>query len=292
MINRNSIAAASAGLVMAGSLIYLAHRQVSDNRLRYGATTSVDTVVEAIELFKDEGFDLETPLKAGRSYIPPVFLASLPDDLSSKPETYRRKAVFVAVVLAHVLWANEQVRMERSRIERIQRANLAKRSLRTRDRKWLSQVAKKYRTKPMAFDELLRRVDVVPPRLAVAQAAQESGWGTSRFARAGNALFGQHASVGAGAITAKGDTAVGMKAFPTIQQSVLGYMQNLNSHTAYREFWDMRAEMRQTGRPMDAIALAGFLGRYSEEGAIYVDRLRRVMRVPEVAAALGARLVE
>jgi Bax protein len=220
-----------------------------------------------------------------------VFLASLPDDLISIPDTDQRKAVFVTVVLAHVLWANERLRADRARIKRLQRANLAEKPMRTRDRKWLSRMAKTYRTKPMAFDEMLRRVDVVPPRLAVAQAAQESGWGTSRFARAGNALFGQHAPVGEGAITAKGDAAVGMKAFKTIQRSVLGYMQNLNSHRAYSGFWDMRAEMRSTGRPMDSLALAGSLGRYSEEGALYVDRLRTIMRMPEVAAARGARLV-
>jgi Bax protein len=191
-----------------------------------------------------------------------------------------------------VLWANDRIREDRARIERLQRAHLAEKNMRSRDRRWLARMTQKYRTGPMAFEELLHRVDVVPPRLAVAQAAQESGWGTSRFAHAGNALFGQHAPVGDGAIQAKGDPDVGMKAFQTLHRSVLGYMQNLNSHRAYRQFREMRAEMRASGRPMDALALAGSLGRYSEEGALYVDRLRTIMRMPEVAAARGARLAE
>lgn len=290
-MDRNSIALIFAAAAIATGPVVLALNLLPDGRHGRMATTRADTVAEAIDLFKDEGFNPEVALKAGGPKIPPVFLASLPDDLISIPDSGQRKAVFVTVVLAHVLWANERLRTDRGRIERLQQVNLAEKTMRTRDRKWLLRMAKKYRTKPMAFDELLRRVDVVPPRLAVAQAAQESGWGTSRFARAGNALFGQHAPVGKGAITAKGDAAVGMKAFETIQRSVLGYMQNLNSHRAYSGFWDMRAEMRRNGRPMDALALAGSLGRYSEEGALYVDRLRTIIRMPEVAAARGARLV-
>lgn len=291
-MNRNSIFVAVAGLGMAVALIILAQNQASDSRSGTGGTTSADTVAEAIDLFKDEGFNPEVALKAGGKAIPPVFLASLPDDLRAVQDTGQRKAVFVTVVLAHVLWANDRLREDRARIERLRKANGAERNLRARDRKWLARMAKKYRTKPMAFDELLRRVDVVPPRLAVAQAAQESGWGTSRFARTGNALFGQHAPVGEGAMTAKGDAGVGLKAFETIQRSVLGYMQNLNRHRAYGQFRKMRATMRRDGRPMDALALAGSLGAYSEEGTLYVDRLRTIMRMPEVAAARGAKLAE
>lgn len=289
-MDRNSIALIICGVVIAVAPVALALKLLPDGRYGKVATVNASTVAKAIDLFKDEGFNPEVALKSGGKAIPPVFLASLPRDLKSIPDSDQRKAVFVTVVLAHILWANDQLREDRARIERLRKANLAEKAMRTRDRKWLARMAKIYRTKPLAFEELLRRVDVVPPRLAVAQAAQESGWGTSRFARIGNALFGQHAPVGAGAITAKGDAQVGLKAFKTIQRSVLGYMQNLNSHRAYEQFRRMRAEMRRNGQPMNAIALAGSLGRYSEEGALYVDRLRTIMRMPEVAAARGAKL--
>jgi Bax protein len=83
-----------------------------------------------------------------------------------------------------------------------------------------------------------------------------------------------------------------MKAFDTIHRSVLDYMRNLNSHNAYREFREARARMRRAGGPMDGMILAESLGRYSEEGVLYVARLKSVMRLPEVAVARGARLAE
>lgn len=292
MMNRNSIALIIAGIAIIGLPVLLAHSLVSDSKSRGWPTTSADTVVDAIDAFKDEGFDPEAVLVSGKAKIPQVFLAALPDDLKSVQNTDRRKALFVSIVLPHVLRANDRLREDRARLQRLQRADNAERTFGKRDRRWMARMAKVYRTKPMAFDALLQRVDVVPPRLAIAQAVQESGWGTSRFARVGNALFGQHAPVGEGAITAKGDSTVGMKAFDTIQRSVLGYMQNLNSHPAYGQFRRMRAQMRQSDRPMDAMALAGSLGRYSEEGPLYIERLRTVIQMPEVAGARGAKLAE
>lgn len=291
-MNRKSAALLVAGAAVVGLPVLLAHSLVSDSKSRGWATTSADTVREAIDAFKDEGFDPEAALVSGNAKIPQVFLAELPGDLRNVKSTDRRKALFVSIVLPHVLRANERLREDRARLLRLQRADRAERTFGKRDRKWMARMAKAYRTKPMAFDELLRRVDVVPPRLAIAQAVQESGWGTSRFARVGNALFGQHAPVGDGAITARGDSNVGMKSFDTIQRSVLGYMQNLNRHRAYGEFRNMRAQIRRAGRPMDAMALAGSLGRYSEEGALYVDRLRTVIQMTEVAGARGAKLAE
>lgn len=292
MMSRNDIVLAVAGVAVAGMMILLADRLVSESKSRGWPTSSADTVREAIDAFKEEGFDPEAALKEGSMRIPKIFLAALPGDLGSVRNVDRRKAVFVAIVLPHVLRANDRLRQDRARLERLRRADRAEKTLRSRDRKWLAHMAKVYRTKPMAFEELLRRVDVVPPRLAIAQAVQESGWGASRFARAGNALFGQHAPVGAGTIRARGDSAVAMKAFDTIHRSVLDYMRNLNSHRAYREFRNTRAKMRRAGGPMDAMILADSLGRYSEEGALYVARLKNVMQLPEVAAARGARLAE
>ena len=292
MMNRNSIVFAIGGCVAAAALVMLANVQVSGSRARNADTSNAATVAETIDLFKDEGFNPELSLKGAAPRIPTVFLATLPDGLESMRDVDRRKAVFVTVVLAHVLWANDRIREDRARLERLQRAHLAEKKMRSRDRRWLARMTKKYRTEPLAFEALLHRVDVVPPRLAVAQAALESGWGTSRFAQAGNALFGQHAPAGGNVMRAKEAPDVALKAFDTIHRSVLGYMQNLNSHRAYRQFRAMRAKMRASGRPIDALALAGSLSRYSEEGALYVDRLRTIMRMPEVAAARGARLAE
>ncbi len=284
-MNRSSFALIVCGAAIVTAPIVLALHLLPSGRSGNIATTASNTVVEAINLFKEEGFNPEVDLKAGELKIPRVFLASLPGDLRSIPSTGQRKVVFVTIVLAHVLWVNDQLREHRARILRLRKASLSGKVLRHRDRRWLERIAGKYHAKSMAFEDLLRRVDIVPPRLAVAQAVQESGWGTSRFARTGNALFGQHAPVGAGAITAKGNARIGLKAFDTIQRSVLGYMQNLNSHRAYGQFRRTRAKMRHDGKPINAMVLAGSLVRYSEEGELYVDRLRKIMLMPEVAAA-------
>ena len=119
--------------------------------------------------------------------------------------------------------------------------------------------------------ELLGRVDIVLPRLAIAQSVQETGWGTSRFAQAGNALFGQHAPLGAGAIQASGNANVALKSFDTLQDSVRDYMRNLNRNRAYRGFRAARAGMRSSQRPLDEIELVGTLALYSEEGGVYAD---------------------
>ena len=291
-MHRSSFALIICGAAIVAATIMLALHLLPDGRSGKMATKAANTVVEAINLFKDEGFNPEVDLKVGELKIPRVFLASLPGDLHSVPNIGQRKVVFVTVVLAHVLWVNDQLREHRARILRLRKANLSGKVLRHRDRRWLERIAGESRTKPMAFGDLLRRVDIVPPRLAVAQAVQESGWGTSRFARTGNALFGQHAPVGAGAITARGDARVGLKAFDTIQRSVLGYMQNLNSHPAYGQFRTIREKMRRDEKPINAMVLAGSLARYSEEGRLYVDRLRKIMLMPEVAATRNMALAK
>lgn len=267
--------------------VWLAVMLLPERGLRLD-NSSAGTVAETIELFKESGFDPQTDFGSADPELPPVFLTELPEDLKAVPDPDTRKAVFVSIVLPHVLYANERIRADRRRLQRLHRNIAEKRPLRSRDRKWLEEIARTYRTAPMNTKELLLRIDIVPPRLAVAQAVQESGWGTSRFAQAGNALFGQHAPVGEGAIKASRSDNVALKAFDTLQASVRDYMRNLNRHRAYRGFRAARAGMRASGRPLDAVELAGTLGSYSEEGRLYVKRLRGVMNLPEVRAAKGA----
>ena len=254
-------------------------------RIKY---TSVVTVAETIDLFKEMGFDPQKDISGNDPELPPVFITDLPKDLKAVPDPDIRKAVFISIVLPHVLFANEQIRADRRRLQRLHRSIAKERTLRSSDRRWLEQMAKNYRTRRMDTEELLRRVDIVPPRLAVAQAVQETGWGTSRFAQAGNALFGQHAPLGSGSIQASGNANIALKSFDTLQDSVRDYMRNLNRNRAYRGFRAARASMRASQRPLDEMELVGALTRYSEEGGVYVERLRTVMDIPEVRAVKNA----
>ncbi|MEX2454481.1 MAG: glucosaminidase domain-containing protein [Rhodospirillaceae bacterium] len=286
---RNSLwglaAAAAVALPVA-----LALQLVPDGPLRGGRMVTVASVADAVDLFRRRGFDPQAVHGAGDIGIPPVFLAALPGDLGAGGDLDRRKAVFVSLVLPHVLHANDRIRADRERLEALRKAMQAGSDISRRDGRWLAAMAARHGTGADDFDELLRRVDIVAPKLAVAQAVQESGWGTSRFAHQGNALFGQHAPVGEDAIVAAGAPGVALKAFDSLHDSVVGYMHNLNTHRAYRDFRAARERMR-AGGALDAFALAETLSGYSEEGRLYVQRLRAIMAQPEISVARSARLV-
>ena len=129
-------------------------------------------------------------------------------------------------------------------------------------------------------NELLTRVDIVPTSLALAQAAEESGWGTSRFAAEGNAVYGQW-TWGEKAIVPEKQRKemgnYGIASFETLQESVCAYMINLNTHNAYADLRIKRASMRKKGEKITGYELAGQLTKYSERGEEYVTGLRSLM---------------
>jgi Bax protein len=178
-----------------------------------------------------------------------------------------RKRRFIKLLLPLLQNANQQILKERRLIlwlaERI--ADGGEPSL--AQRAWLAAMAERYGASPGDFDELLRRVDVVPPSLALGQAALESGWGVSRGAQAGDALFGEMARNGRQ-----------LRRFHSPAHSVQAYLANLNTHPAYGEFRRERAAARQAGRPLDSLILAVGLRRYSTLGQDYVRHVRAMIR--------------
>lgn len=154
-------------------------------------------------------------------------------------------------------------------------------------RSWLERLAARYETQPDRLDLLLRRVDTVPVSLAMAQAAIESGWGTSRFALHGNAIFGQWTTAeGKGLVPSareEGKTHK-VRSFNRLSDSVSAYLLNLNTHPAYAEFREMRQEARRRGETPDGQMLAGGLEAYSEKGGEYVELLRNMIRVNRLGA--------
>lgn len=137
-----------------------------------------------------------------------------------------------------------------------------------------------------AWRDLLSRVDIVPPSLALAQAANESAWGTSRFARLGNNYFGQWCfEKGCGLVPNSRDSGKTHEVadFDSPQQSVERYMQNLNRHNAYQPLRQVRSTLRANGQPVTGYALAAGLSKYSERGQAYIEELRAMMRHNELA---------
>jgi Bax protein len=210
--------------------------------------------------------------------IPRIFIQTLPSDLDGIADVERRKQLFLQAVLPQILRLNEAIRADRALLIVIGQTPSNRRS--TADAAWFGALARQYRANPTDHKSLLARVDVVPPSLAIAQGAIESGWGTSRFAIAGNALFGQRTfDPNRAGIRPKDveDANFKVRRFESLMGSIWGYMITLNTHPAHAGFRQLRAQMRQQGDAIDSIALAGTLTQYSEEGERYVNLVQNVI---------------
>lgn len=242
--------------------------------------------------FQRLGYDYESLLD-GRTDVPRIFLATVPGDLGKVREIKERKTLFLQSVLPLVLQANEDILADRKRIWSLRAQARMGERLDAIDRLWLAMMAERYRVERDDLDSLLLRVDAIPPSLALAQAAAESGWGTSRFVREGNALFGQWTTAkGRGLTPLKRDAGLThkIKVFDSLLQSVEAYVLNLNTHRAYKGLRKARAAMRTQGAALDGHALAGELIRYSERGLDYVVTLRSIIEANNLKRLDGTRL--
>jgi len=227
------------------------------------------------------GFDLEAVSK-GYISVPRLLVSSLPPDLDRLDAMDARKTLFLRLMLPAVLSVNEQIGADRQRLLKIKGDLVAGVQMSADDVQWVLGLADSYDQPDADVDALLRKVDVVPPSLALAQAIEESGWGTSRIARLQNALFGQFGE------EASGDW--DYKSFGSLYEAVESYMRNLNTHRAYREFRQARAKMRSQQGEIDGWELAHTLHRYSERGDDYVRGLHSIMRDNNLEAFDFARL--
>jgi uncharacterized FlgJ-related protein len=183
-------------------------------------------------------------------------------------------------VLPAVLHVNEEVRADRAVVEQARRLIARGEEPDAEARGALERIAEDYGVDADDTDRLLDRVDVVPVSLALAQAAIESGWGTSRFAQHGNALFGQRSYGSAAGLKPAGvvEADFRVRSFSSPANSVATYLRSLNTHPAYETFRQKRADMRRRGATLDAHKLAATLTRYSERGAAYVADVRTLMQ--------------
>ena len=254
---------------------------------------SLRKVQDLAQGFKEIGYNLDGV--RDDALVPRVFLAELPHDLNETAEVSLKKTVFFKMMLPLVLNENERILADQNRLHQIKTSMALGAKIEARDRLWLAVLAERYKLKDENIGVLLRRVDIVPPSLAMAQAAEESGWGTSRFARTANALYGQWTtSDGQGIIPE--DRPEGMdhkvRAFDNLAQSVSAYMRNLNTHRAYREFRKHRKSIRGKGQALNGSVLAANLTRYSERGEKYVDSVRAIINVNQLLGLDDAQLVK
>lgn len=232
-------------------------------------------------------------VREGLIDVPRILLHRMPDDLATIESAADRKALFFRTLLPLMLDANEAVLRDRARLIALEQRLAAGETISPREQAWLERLAQSYEVDGVNFQQLLRRVDAVPPSLAMAQAAIESGWGTSRFAREGQALFGQkvfNPDAGMTPASLDDDDDFQIHAFNGLAEGVRAYVHNLNTHNAYREFRDRRAGLRLQNRPLDGYELAGLIGKYSERGPDYIRDVRAMIQSNQLRAFDGARL--
>lgn len=221
---------------------------------------------------------------------PLVLVASLPPGLGELNDVERRKRAFVGIVLPLAHETNQAIMAERRFVEAVATCRQADTPLAPQDETRLETLSTTYKAEG-DLDTLRRRLDVVPTSLLLAQAAIESGWGTSRFAREGNALFGQRTTADSG-IKPQGleeATPVRVAAFPHLLASVDAYIHNLNTQPAYKAFRERRAALREAGREPDGFDLAATLTAYSERGDAYVGDVQAIIRANRFDALDGAQ---
>ena len=226
------------------------------------------------ELFKSTNYNLEDVRK--NKLVKPISLTLLPSEIKKIENTKKRKDLFIQIILPLVIKENNNIKLDRKKLFSI----LNKSKNTKAEKTWLNLKFKQYGVANKDLSTLKIRMDEVPVSMTIAQAAKETGWGTSRFAQEGNALFGQWTWSGDGLKPSNADidsTHKVMK-FRILQASVRAYQRNLNTHSSYKEFRSIRAELRDQGKKLDSMILTEYLDKYAEIGKEYVRVLQQIIK--------------
>jgi len=227
-----------------------------------------------LNLFENLKYDLKS-IRLGQA-VKPVYLSKLPKDLKKIKSTQKRKETFIKIVMPLILDENNKILDDRKKLFKI----LSKASNTRGEKVWLKRRFKDYRVANEDITELKLRMDIIPASLAIAQAAKESGWGTSRFALQGNAMFGQWTWGKDGIEPSEKQKNEQHKIlkFPMLRSSVKAYLKNLNTHRGYVEFRKERSLLRQNNKNISGLDLADYLYNYAKTGSEYVKVLKKIIK--------------
>ncbi len=218
--------------------------------------------------------------------VPPLIIASLPDEMNEVQSSTRKKKLFFQTLLPMVLLANNEINAERKMLLDISAQISAQEELDEEGLHVLTTLQHRYSVAgdplaPVTLKRLQRRIDTIPAELALAQAANESAWGTSRFSQLGNNLFGEWTFTPGTGIIPEGrpeGATYEVRRFETLYDSIRSYLRNLNTHSAYADFRKLRAAARKEGKALLGIDLAEGLLRYSTRREEYVSDLQNLIR--------------
>jgi Bax protein len=239
------------------------------------------------ELFKSTNYSLADVRK--NKLVKPVTLTLLPSEIKNIENVKQRKNLFIQIILPLVIEENNNIKLDRKKLFSILNKSKNVRA----ETNWINKKFKQYGVINKDLSTLKIRMDEVPISLTIAQAAKETGWGTSRFAQEGNALFGQWTWSGEGIRPASADSDSKHKVmkFKVLQASVKAYQRNLNTHSSYREFRSTRAELRDEGKSLDSLILSEHLDKYAETGKEYVKIIQQIIRQNKLTDFDDAKLL-
>ncbi|WP_457599588.1 glucosaminidase domain-containing protein [Hydrogenimonas sp.] len=263
---------------------------------------SVNSYKQTMQILDNLGYS-DDAFRKGMKTIPRVLITHVSSRWKEQADTIpveTKKSIFLRLLASGALIANEEVMKERRKLLALLK-ELERGAISRKESEWLRALALKYKVIKKEGDiltrqklrELVKRVDIVPPSIVLAQGAVESGWGTSRFAVEGNALFGQW-SFSDTAMKPKEQRSrlgnYGLATFKTPLDSIRSYLLNLNTHPAYRDFRDLRAQLRAHGLPLSGEVLLPTLEHYSERRWEYLDDLQKIIRANNLSWVDRAKL--
>ncbi len=226
-----------------------------------------------IQLFKDVDYDLRTV--RNEKLVKPIYFTQFPRDLDNLKSVQLKKETFLKIVLPLVVAENEKILDDREKLKNL----IDKKFTTDAEKQWLRQKLLEYKVKKSDLKELMIKMDMIPVSIALAQAAKESGWGTSRFALEGNAIFGQWTWDGQGIapLQRDGDKNHKILKFPILRASVKAYKNNLNTHKSYSKFREKRQQLRNKNKNITGLALTDTLKNYAQTGSEYTRILNQII---------------
>ena len=240
-----------------------------------------------LNLFKDVDYDLGQV--RNNKLVKPIYFTQFPKDLDELESTRLKKETFIQIVLPLIVAENERILADRNKLKRLYK----KKNTTDLEKQWLRQKLLEYKVKKGNMEQLLLRMDIIPTSIALAQAAKESGWGTSRFALEGNAIFGQWTWSGQGIepLGRASNKNHKILKFPILRASVKAYQNNLNTHKSYNKFRDKRSVMREKNKDISGLELTETLKSYAQTGSEYTKILNQIIRQNRLTDFEAVRLI-
>ncbi len=233
---------------------------------------------EMIAIFNKYQFSVDNLLNNQSANL--VIFSSLPLDFMDIQPVIERKRLFINTLIPIIYSENLQILNDRKKILDWWRESDGENFSRDFWPQWLFELSEKYDSSDSNLGNLLVRVDIIPISLALAQAAIESGWGTSRYSREGNAVFGQYTfdeSKGLKPKNRNKNDEFFIKKFSNLSESVRSYLKNINTHMAYADFREERKKLRMSGENLSGYKLVNFLKDYSERREFYIKDVKEIM---------------